>query len=94
VGAFGGLGVLAALGTGNYEAAALFGLAVAIVVFLIWFAHQKKTLNDTMAMTPQYAPSSRVAAAQKIADFVPPVPGSELVIEHRPKKQAKVANAK
>lgn len=93
-GTAGGVGVLAAAAWGNYQAAILLGAAAVLLVSIVWYARHKKAKAEVAEMQPQFKPSSRVAAAKKISEFVPPVPGSELVVEHRPKTRHKSVRKK
>lgn len=86
-GAVGTLGAAVVAFWGDYQTALIVAAVAALAVFALWYWQQQKKKADVDAMTPQYRPSSRVAAAEKIAAFVPPVGPTELVIQHQPKKK-------
>lgn len=82
----GSAATVAVASTGNFELA-LFVAAVGVsIVFLLWYLQSKEDETNAKLMTPQFKPSSHVAASEKVAAFEPPMAGARLVVTNVPKK--------
>jgi len=96
-GVIGALSAGLAVVMGNYEIALVVAAMAVLTFFVVWYVKQKRALSDVVAMRPQYAPSSHVAASKKIADFVSPtdIPKVERKTDTKKKTTTKkVKNAK
>lgn len=87
-GALGGIGAVLATIWGDYQTALIIAAFTVLVIFAYWYWSKMKSEKDAAAMTPQYRPSSRTAAAQKIAEYVPPVEPTQLTVQQLPKKKS------
>ncbi|CAA2141371.1 TIGR02594 family protein [Hyphomicrobium sp. ghe19] len=79
---------------GHYETAIIVAGVATLTVFAFWYWKTEKARIAAAEMTPQYKPLSRVAAAKKIAEFVPPPIESEATPPKKPRVARKTSRMK